>query len=1182
MGKRILKHKKASLTLMALLLAFAIACTVVPYAGSKSVSAATYNSRYGSKTEAVMAGADLNVCIAEEGMVLLKNDGILPLTSGKGTDGARVSLFGVKSVYPNGGGTSTGVDVSAGVTRLTSDIYSSLRDAEIITNPKLEAQYNSWLKEMERIAIYPGLPQYGTYDAPKYRDDFRNEDNFNAAKAELRKSYAAYGDAAIVVLAPTGAAEESRYDGRQVLPKEAYLSYTKGAAHNPATCLIGAANEDDCTIDSNEILHAHMLDGAQFALLDEVCAHFDNVIVVINDSVPMELGFLEDGSYPQIKAAILAGEPGENGFNALGPILNGTVNPSGRLVDTYVNGFEKDPTWQNIGTNMRANGANYTTEAGVVRTGAGFADYEEGIYVGYRYYETRAAYPAATDAATWYEDNVVYPFGHGLSYTEFDWQITDAKPAVASAITETDKISVSIRIENIGDRAGKDVIELYYTAPYTAGGIEKSHVVLGDFAKTKLLAPGESQIVTLKLDAVDMASYNWNGNGGRANGYWLDAGTYELKLMKNSHVAVDSVNYSVTTAIHCEKSNTTGYKIENQFDDVNSVILSTSNTKSVFSRSNWIGTYPTMPTADDMKISDAEFAKWDATAGHASELPASYDTGKPWEVTGAAPTFADAATRPANAAVKLADLVGKDFDDPLWEDILDELTLAESIEMINYGGFSTRANAYIGKPSTFETDGPQGWTGSGVGGSSLTRFAAEPVVASTWSKELAYELGKMIGEQGLWGNSDITAAGVKTYNGWYAPAMNTHRSPFLGRFNEYYSEDGVLAGMIAANASLGARAKGAYVYMKHFAIHEDGGTLRGEMSANNLTGRTSGLSVWANEQVMREIYFKPFQITVEKGGCMAAMSSFSRIGAIWAGGSYALLTELLRNEWGFRGIVVTDISIYAFCNAQQMIRAGGDLILRSGNNAIQQLQNIASVNTPTQLTAIRNAVKNVLYVTANSNAMQIPLGARIIASPNLSAGTIGIAYSQNVFSSNGFVFNTAYTGYSSFSALSRSGNLPAGLALNTTAGNANFGMITGTPTAAGTYTFTLTAGASGYTSCSATFTITVTDPNAPPPLQDQINALLLRLETLENSGFLTQAQVDQLITAAIAGLLGKDKVNELIDAAPYLTQAQIQTLIDDAIAAKHEKDGCGSSSAAIAVLFSLLALAFVALVKKQF
>jgi len=713
-------------------------------------------------------------------------------------------------------------------------------------------------------------------------------------------------------------------------------------------------------------------------------------------------------------------------------------------------------------TPLTAGGSGYIDAEGNARAGL-FTDYEEGIYVGYRYYETRGYTESQANAAsTWYDDNVVYPFGYGLSYTTFDWEVAGSSPAADTVITEKDTIKIEVKVTNTGDVAGKDVVEVYYTAPYTLNGIEKSHVVLADYAKTKLLEPGEEEVLTLEFDSIDMASYDWNDQNGNDNkGYELEAGEYAVKVMKNSHDVVSELTYNVESTILCKTSLVTGNSVENRFDYVNEVIESNSD-KTVLSRADWEGTWPQVPTIDlespendGRYVSDEDFANWTLTVTEESDKAA------PWGAK-QVPTVADAATRPEEASITLDELVGKDYDDAVWDTLLDQLTLQEMMDLINNGGFNTIEIPYIGKPFAFDTDGPKGWSGTGVGGEDYTAFASAPVLASTWSKELAYEMGEIIGEQALWGNSDLEE-GIKTYSGWYAPGLNTHRTPLDSRYTEYYSEDGYLAGEFAANVIQGARSKGVYVTIKHFAMHENGSfTDRGIMQGEG--AETSGLSIWCNEQAMREIYFKPFRITVEEANPGAAMSSFSRIGYTWAGASYPLLTELLRNEWGFKGFVISDIEIYNFMDANAMVRAGGDLVLSSGKQAPRQVTESAG-DEATHITAIRQAVKNILYVVANSNAMQIPMGAAVqYNGTELENVSVNTKYTAEL---GGAVLNTV-TELTSIEYLVSSGNLPEGLELD-----ANTGTITGTPTQSGTFTFDVTAAAAGYQSAQVTYSLVV-------------------------------------------------------------------------------------------------------------
>lgn len=1063
------KRKGASLTfvvVLALVLALTLSFGANVTRADAASSDARYTSDYASKQDAIEAGASLNGRIADEGMVLLKNDGTLPLKSGgKGTDRAKVTLFGYKSVKPDGGSNGNDVDQSVGVTKVTNDIYASLAAEGFKTNPVVKAAYTDWMSESSANA-----------------SDYAALNDIDKFTKDVAYSFSDYNDAAIVVLSATSA--PTKDDGR------AFVNANAAAFDDPATSTVVEG-------------HSRQMDAAQKKLLDYVCNHFDNVVVIINDSIPMELGYIQSNN--KVGAILLSGNPGSSGFAAVGRILSGKVNPSGRLADIYTTDFTSDPTYHNIGHNflepVTEGGSGGVMGAGVTLVAGGnqfvdengkpldawFSQYEEGIYVGYRYYETRGYTEAQADASsTWYADNVVYPFGYGLSYTNFDWEIV-GNPG--GAITSVDQnIKLSVKVTNKGTAAGKDVVELYYTSPYTPGGIEKSHVVLADFAKTDLLAPGASQVVTVTVKASDMASYDYK----TAKTYVLEDGSYELKLMQDSHtVKKDALTnemkytYTVASDMLANVSDQTGKEVGNAFDDVTAMAEDRMN---VLSRESW--NMPQEPetfyakqdgttvgnkaTAQNV-LTAAEFAKWDVT------VDADYDKDMPWYVADAdMPKYvkeADAASRPMDEAdengtrirITLDQLIDKSIDDPMWEKLLDQLTVKEMANLINNGGFGSVAIPYIDKPQTHDTDGPAGWSGSGTGGASLTKFATAPVIACTWSKELAYEMGKMVGDQALWGRSD-TGESVAAYSGWYGPAMNTHRSPFLSRYSEYYSEDGFLAGMMAANAVIGAREKGCYATIKHFAAHEDGSTDRGIFAMPNADeatlarSRTSGLSIIANEQTLREIYLKPFQIAVEQGDPHGVMSSFSRFGSTWAGGSYALLTQVLRNEWGYAGLVVTDIEIYQFLNADQMIRAGGDLVLSAFHAPNCQVTTDETKVNATQLTAMRNAVKNVLFAVANSNAMQVPVGAKVdYAGATLAAGKENTAYTANVATAT---LNTKHA-YSAVKYAVTAGRLPAGLDMD------EAGTITGTPQRTGTYTFTVTATADGYTAGTAQFTLEV-------------------------------------------------------------------------------------------------------------
>ena len=999
-------------------IALALCLILTGFAPALTAEAATYESGYSSKQEAKEAGALLNLEIAQEGMVLLKNENnALPLA------GTNVTVLGYASVAP-AGGSAAGGDTSGGLVHLKADIYGSLADAGITVNPTVKASYDAWLAD-EAIASDAAIAAANLADE----------------QAKWADSLTAYGDAAIIVL----------HQGSGV-----------------ATSMTG------------EVATSMAYDAEQYALVDYAAEHFETVVVLINSSRPREIQALKNND--KVDAILQIGEPGDNGFIAVGEILTGKVNPSGRTSDTWAVDFTKDPAYANFNkTGDAINGYGRYTVNGEL-TNTYYVQYEEGIYVGYRYYETRGY----EDGEDWYNDNVVYTFGYGLSYTTFDWDVKPVTPA--GSITAADTLTFEVTVTNTGAVAGKDVVELYYTAPYgdattNPTKIEKAHVVLGDFAKTKLLNPGESETLTLTIDVKDMASYDYVTD----RTYVLDDGVYSVKIAKNAHDVVEAIDYTVA-AKELVNTSVTGFAITNQFDDVTEGYLAVTDSR--LSRADFAGTMPTA-APETIELTPEEYAAWTYVV--------SDDESDPWYAS-EMPTQADAATRPAEAAIKLADLVGKDYDDPMWDQLIDQLTIEEMADLINNGGFHSINIDYIGKPYSHDTDGPKGWTGTGTDAeNSFNQFAAEPVIASTFNKDLLYRMGVMIGEQGLWGNSTQASGMTYSYTGWYAPGMNIHRSVFDSRYTEYYSEDPVLTGILAANVSLGAKSMGCYVSMKHFAFHNDGGGVgfgaagisgyRGAMDGT----ATSGMSTWVDEQTAREIYLKGYQIAVEDGQASYAMASFNRLGKDWIGGNYGLFTNILRNEWGFEGAVVTDIVIYHFLFADQMIRAGVDYLL----SASMGIGNVGTSQgfegyTATQVAAMRNATKHILYMVANSNAMQIPKGAKVVYTMPTTTNAEGDVEpiviptgDQNKAYETPVLTTATLNTYGAYSELTYSvAGLPAGLTLD-----AN-GKISGTPTEAGTFKVTVTAEAEGYEPASVVYTIEIKadptpKPTEPTPTQPQ-------------------------------------------------------------------------------------------------
>jgi beta-glucosidase len=869
-----------------------------------------YTADYDSKEDVLDAANALNEQICEEGIILLKNENdALPL---KNTE-KKITIFGKNSVNLVLGGSGS----NAGSAQASDmiDLYTSLRNAGFEYNPVIHDFYKRKESGSGRVAT-PGigsiLTGYPIAETP-----------ISSYTSAVRNSYAQYPDAALVVI--------SRICGEGYdLPRTMFWNgsnYTSWADEN-RQIIPGARSMDD---------HYLQLDKNETDMIKEACQNFDKVIVIINSASPMELGFLDDPNHyaynQNLKAALWIGNPGNSGINALGKVLNGSVNPSGKTVDTYARDFKNDPTWNNFGNNRVNNGNRYMTDG--KEKNAYFVEYEEGIYVGYRYYETRGF----TDGEAWYRNNVVFPFGYGKSYTTFEWEVQDITPEVDSVISADSVISVSVKVRNTGNFAGKEVVQLYYTPPYIEGEIEKAHVVLGDFVKTDLLEPGQEQTVTLTLNARNMASYDYNdANNNGFCGYELDVGDYEIKIMRDSHTLVESFTYRVDEQIQYTTDAVTGAQIQNLFDDVSNHIneyLSRSNNWQ-----NWSILAQTPSTQDRTVTQDFI---------NSLNFKTNDDADDPW-FSNHTPNQSAYSLSAKEAKIKLYDLIGKDYDDPLWDQLMDQLTVDEMVDLISMGNFRTLNIDSIAKPLTIDADGPMGFA-IFMGDPSIydtCYYASACVLGATWNIDLAEEMGKMIGNEGLIGNE---RGDGRPYSGWYAPAVNMHRSQFGGRNFEYYSEDGLHSGKLAQAIIKGAKSKGVYTYLKHFALNEQ-----------ETNRDTTGLITWANEQAMRELYFVPFEICVKEGQTTAMMSAFNRIGSIWSGGSYNLLTKLLREEWGFRGMVITDFNLKPYMNLDQMIRAGGDLNLSPGKK-------ITSTSSPTAVTAIRKAAKNILCTVANSNAM---------------------------------------------------------------------------------------------------------------------------------------------------------------------------------------------------------------------
>jgi len=878
-------------------------------------SEASYTASEGvtDKETALAAANEVNLEINEEGIILLKNDdSVLPLA-----EGAKVSVFGKNSVdlaYGSSGsvgGTSTDAPT----------IFDSLESADF--------EYNTVLREFyeDDSLSGSGRPSSPSMLSGSIVTGFETgETPVSSYTDDVLESFEEYHDAALVVITRVSG---ENYD----LPTTMY----SGSEDTPVE---GAASADD---------HYLELDQNEQEMLQLACENFDTVILVLNSATPIELGFLDGNNGGDetmldydfasgVQAALWIGMSGETGIYALGEVLSGEVNPSGKTVDTYARDFMTIPAVANYSCNGEANTDSYTLNGSTQNEY--FIDYEEGIYVGYRYFETRGA-----DDEEWYEENVVYAFGYGLSYTTFSQEIVESDIDEESAWSADggDTLSITVSVTNTGSVAGKDVIELYATAPYYTGEIEKSEVVLIGFAKTDNLEPGETQEYTITFEPYDFASYDYtDANGNGHAGYELDAGDYVFSIRSDAHTVLDSVTTTLNEAVIYETDTTTGYEVTNRFDDTDDQL------GSVLSRADWEGTWPSARTEEEKQMESYD--------GFQADLN-STDSGNPLQATDDIVVSTNAERPPATAksadGMQLSELVGLDYEDDAWNQILSRITLSSIWDTLSDAAFKTNAIDYIGKPSTIESDGPSGYT-KFLGDTSTIYdtcfYCSECVVAATWNTELAYKMGIALGDEGLIGDE----ANGQSYSGIYAPATNLHRTPFGGRNPEYYSEDSCLSGAMAAQVVAGASERGVYCYVKHFAVN-DQETHRG------------GVCTWVTEQALRELYLKPFETTVKEGGATAIMSSFNRIGSTWTGGSYALITEVLRNEWGFEGTVICDFATgQSHMNFKQQIYAGADLWLDTiAVTSWYDKENALDVYV------LQESMKHVLYTIVNSNAFNL-------------------------------------------------------------------------------------------------------------------------------------------------------------------------------------------------------------------
>ena len=832
------------------------------------------------------AATDLAVNIAEEGIALLENnDNTLPLAAD-----TKLNVFGWASTSPILGGAGSGALNDA---YDTVDILQSLKDAGIETNADLTSFYTEYKADRPEVGMWA-------------QDWTLPEPNVSAYSDDLIANAKEFSDTAMVVISRSGG------EGAD-LPAD-MAAVVDGSFQDGTTYTAGVY--DDTLNEGNDWDkgdHYLQLSNREEEMIDLVCQNFDKVILVYNGANAFEMGFVEE--HPQIKSVLWAAGQGHVGMTALGEIVTGAVNPSAKLIDTYVYDMEATPWWNNFGDFNYTNMDEYAyTSVGFTGTestaNVSFINYVEGIYVGYKFYET-----AATEGLIDYDATVQYPFGYGLSYTTFKQKM--------GAINESNGIiSFDVTVTNTGDVAGKDVVEVYFNPPYTNGGIEKASANLVAFEKTGIIEPGASETVTVSFAAEDMASYDYVN----AKGYVLEEGDYVISINSDSHTVLDSKTYSVGATVN-DAHTTDLQTATNAFDFAQGDV-------TYLSRADGFANYAEATAAPtNYEMSDEAKAGFYQVSNYLTEDAVAQDED----------ADAEAVTTGADNGLTLSDMVGLEKDDPKWDEFMDQLSLDDMNALISLGGYQTNSVDSIGKVRTNDCDGPASINNNFTGVGSIG-FPVGVVIAATWNKDLATAFGESIGEM----------ADEMDVSGWYAPAMNIHRTAFAGRNFEYYSEDGVISGYIAASAVAGAQSKGVYAYMKHFALNDQEGN------------RCDMLCTWSNEQAIREIYLRPFEQCVKSSGCLAVMSSFNYIGNRWAGGCSELLQTVLRDEWGFEGFVETDyFGVYGYMSADQAIRNGTDLMLV---NYPTETNDVRFRETNGAQQAMRTSAKNILYVVANSRA----------------------------------------------------------------------------------------------------------------------------------------------------------------------------------------------------------------------
>ena len=851
-----------------------------------------YQQKYATAEEARVAAEAVAEEVETGGIVLLRNKAdALPLAPG-----TAVSLLGRGAVDPVYDGTG------AALIDLTHAV--SLRDACASAGLAVNDAAFDWA-----ASVAPDYPRatVGTLDAPETVSYYLGEIPWSTYPEAVRASL---GDTVgvVVISRPSGEGADLSQN----------LLDTLGSGESD----VFVPNAET----ANYVPGQHQLElcAEELELLAEARQRCKKLIVLLNVATTMEVGpLVEPGGPCEADAILEIGFPGEAGLNAVARVLTGAVNPSGRTCDLWAADLSATPSFNNFGNHTYTDVTDYYTSIG---SGAHFVEYAEGIYVGYRYYETADAEAIAGNYPGFdYDAAVTFPFGFGLSYADFLRELLDVRQ-------EGEDLLAKVRVTNEGPVAGRDVVQIYASAP-TRSGVEKSACVLAAFAKTDELAAGESAELELRVPVRNLASWDMSA------GCWvLDEGAYSISLRANSHAVIAQQDVRLGGQKYTADS-ATGNPVKPRFDDVTDYM---DAYVTQLSRADFAGTFPA-PAQDKTAASvGLELREYDVSehVDPADEMPL---------------------TREKNG-VSLIDLRGRPMDDPLWDKLLDQLSVNVMTIILNNHSHGTDSIPAVGKPKTFEGDGPQG-IGVYVDDGGHCGFPSEYLVAQSWDTGLVRKMGEAMADEML----------VTGMNGWHAPAMNTHRSPFGGRDFEYYSEDPFLAGTLGTAMVEAVFSRGIYAQMKHFCLNDQD------------TNRSAHLLTWASEQAIREIYARPFEMVVKGArgtlaylddatgelktqgvsAATAVMSSYNYIGATWAGGSHALCTELLRDEWGFEGHVVSDWSLYDYTNKNQAFYAGTDVNLTTTLTTGK----MQDEDSATAVLAMRRCMHHYLYSIANSNAV---------------------------------------------------------------------------------------------------------------------------------------------------------------------------------------------------------------------